>query len=168
LRRNDLVPDVEAGAEVLPNKLHREELSRAQSRLNISLMARLIPKNTSGMLQTNRNILFEPPARDDQCMLAFTALRAISAVPVRVRELHVPPGQHFRLALLYPANKSDNHVLNMWPKLRRCFAFAEVELSNNLAENSMRPLRTSPTLCPRFRSARCPQNRRYSIEWVHE
>jgi transposase len=28
----------------------------------------------------------------------------------------------------------------MWPKLRRCFDYAEVELSNNLAENSMRPV----------------------------
>ena len=28
----------------------------------------------------------------------------------------------------------------MWPKLRRCFDHAEVELSNNLAENSMRPV----------------------------
>ncbi len=28
----------------------------------------------------------------------------------------------------------------MWPKLRRCFDYAEVELSNNLAENSMRPI----------------------------
>ena len=30
--------------------------------------------------------------------------------------------------------------LNMWPKLRRCFDYAEVESSNNLAENSMRPV----------------------------
>jgi transposase len=28
----------------------------------------------------------------------------------------------------------------MWPKLRRCFDYAGVELSNNLAENSMRPV----------------------------
>src|SRR4051794_6605102 len=28
----------------------------------------------------------------------------------------------------------------MWPKLRRCFDYAEVELSNNLAENSIRPV----------------------------
>jgi hypothetical protein len=28
----------------------------------------------------------------------------------------------------------------MWPKLERCFEYAEVELSNNLAENSMRPV----------------------------
>src|SRR5882672_11057855 len=32
------------------------------------------------------------------------------------------------------------HTLNMWTKLRRCFDYAEVELSNNLAENSMRPI----------------------------
>jgi len=32
------------------------------------------------------------------------------------------------------------YTLNMWPKLRRCFDYAAVELSNNLAENSMRPV----------------------------
>jgi transposase len=32
------------------------------------------------------------------------------------------------------------YTLNMWPKLRRCLDYAEVELSNNLAENSMRPV----------------------------
>ena len=32
------------------------------------------------------------------------------------------------------------YTLNMWTKLRRCFDHAEVELSNNLAENSMRPI----------------------------
>jgi transposase len=32
------------------------------------------------------------------------------------------------------------YTLNMWAKLRRCFDHAEVELSNNLAENSMRPV----------------------------
>lgn len=33
-----------------------------------------------------------------------------------------------------------SYTLNMWEKLRRIFDFAEVELSNNLAENSMRPV----------------------------
>ena len=32
------------------------------------------------------------------------------------------------------------YTLNMWAKLRRCFDHAQVELSNNLAENSMRPV----------------------------
>jgi transposase len=36
--------------------------------------------------------------------------------------------------------KAVTYTLNMWPKLRRCFDYAEVELSNNLAENSMRPV----------------------------
>jgi transposase len=31
-----------------------------------------------------------------------------------------------------------SYTLNMWEKLRRCFDYGEVELSNNLAENSMR------------------------------
>jgi transposase-like protein len=33
-----------------------------------------------------------------------------------------------------------NYTLNMWPKLKRCLDHAEVELSNNVAENSMRPV----------------------------
>jgi transposase len=33
-----------------------------------------------------------------------------------------------------------SYTLNMWSKLRRCFDHAEVELSNNVAENSMRPV----------------------------
>jgi transposase len=32
------------------------------------------------------------------------------------------------------------YTLNQWPALRRCFDHADVELSNNLAENSMRPV----------------------------
>jgi transposase len=36
--------------------------------------------------------------------------------------------------------QSVTYTLNQWPKLRRCFDYAEVELSNNLAENSMRPI----------------------------
>jgi transposase len=31
-------------------------------------------------------------------------------------------------------------TVNMGPKLRRCFDYAKVELSNNPAENSMRPV----------------------------
>ena len=33
-----------------------------------------------------------------------------------------------------------NYTLNQWSKLKRCLEYPEVELSNNLAENSMRPL----------------------------
>ena len=36
--------------------------------------------------------------------------------------------------------KAVTYTLNQWPKLARCFEFGEIELSNNLAENSMRPV----------------------------
>ena len=36
--------------------------------------------------------------------------------------------------------KAASYTLNMWDKLERCFKYEEVELSNNLAENSMRPV----------------------------
>ena len=36
--------------------------------------------------------------------------------------------------------EAANYTLNMWAKLRRCLDHAEVELSNNIAENSMRPV----------------------------
>jgi transposase len=36
--------------------------------------------------------------------------------------------------------KAVNYTLGLWPKLTRFLAHPEVELSNNLAENSMRPV----------------------------
>jgi transposase len=36
--------------------------------------------------------------------------------------------------------KAAAYTLNMWSKLERCFEYGQVELSNNLAENSMRPV----------------------------
>lgn len=36
--------------------------------------------------------------------------------------------------------KAVNYTLNQWNKLARCIEYGEVELSNNLAENSMRPI----------------------------
>lgn len=36
--------------------------------------------------------------------------------------------------------KAVAYTLNQWTKLKRCFEYGQVELSNNLAENSMRPV----------------------------
>ena len=36
--------------------------------------------------------------------------------------------------------QAASYTLNQWPRLRRCFDYPEVERSNNLAENSMRPI----------------------------
>lgn len=45
---------------------------------------------------------------------------------------HVLPQSALRKAAAY--------TLNMWAKLERCFDYEQVELSNNLVENSMRPV----------------------------
>lgn len=50
---------------------------------------------------------------------------------VRLRDITLP-----KSAL----GQALTYTLNQWPKLRRCFDHADVELSNNLAENSMRPV----------------------------
>ena len=36
--------------------------------------------------------------------------------------------------------KAANYTLALWPKLTRFLEYPELELSNNLAENSMRPV----------------------------
>jgi transposase len=58
-----------------------------------------------------------------------------------VKEIHQECARLRAAALPKSAlGQAVNYTLNMWPKLRRCFDYAEVELSNNLAENSMRPV----------------------------
>ena len=50
------------------------------------------------------------------------------------------------LALAKPAlpqravHKGSTYLLNQWTRLNRCLEYGEVELSNNMAENSMRPV----------------------------
>jgi transposase len=48
--------------------------------------------------------------------------------------------------------KAVGYTLSQWSKLRRVFDYAEVELSNNLAENSMRPVAKGSSLCTSFSS----------------
>jgi hypothetical protein len=56
-------------------------------------------------------------------------------------EIHDECGKLRKIMLPKSAlGQAVTYTLNMWPKLRRCFDYAEVELSNNLAENSMRPI----------------------------
>ena len=68
------------------------------------------------------------------------ALRREHAQPW-VDEIHSECGK-LRAQLLPKSalGEAVNYTLNMWAKLRRCFDHAEVELSNNVAENSMRPV----------------------------
>jgi transposase len=56
-----------------------------------------------------------------------------------VREIREECQKLLREALPKSAvGKAAAYTLNMWPKLVRCLEYEEVELSNNLAENSMR------------------------------
>ncbi len=64
-------------------------------------------------------------------------------------------------ARLLPKSASGeavNYTLNMWAKLRRCFDHAEVELSNNMAENSMRPVALGRKNWPHVGSAKSGLN----------
>lgn len=68
------------------------------------------------------------------------ALRHEQALPW-VAEIHAECLALSRLILPKSSlGQAVAYTLNMWPKLRRCFDYGEVELSNNLAENSMRPV----------------------------
>jgi transposase len=62
---------------------------------------------------------------------AFPWADEIHAECVKLRALALP-----KSAL----GQAVNYTLNQWARLRRCLDYAEVELSNNLAENSMRPV----------------------------
>ena len=46
--------------------------------------------------------------------------------------------------------KACNYTLTLWEKLNRFLEYPELELSNNLAENSMRPVAMGCSLCPSF------------------
>lgn len=58
-----------------------------------------------------------------------------------VDEIHAEC-QNLRARLLPKSTLGEavTYTLNMWAKLKRCFDHGQVELSNNIAENSMRPV----------------------------
>lgn len=73
-------------------------------------------------------------------VLERLAIRREHALPW-VEEIHEQCRLLARSTLPKSAlGQAVNYTLNQWPKLRRCFDYGEVELSNNLAENSMRPV----------------------------
>jgi transposase len=48
------------------------------------------------------------------------------------------------------AGQAANYTLSLWSKLTQFLKHPELELSNNLAENSMRPVAMRRSLCPSF------------------
>ncbi len=85
--------------------------------------------------------LVDRNARQQQlCVPERLALRRQHALPW-AEEIHQQCAALARAVLPKSAlGQAVGYTLNQWPKLRRCFDYAEVELSNNLAENSMRPV----------------------------
>ena len=59
--------------------------------------------------------------------------------------------------------KGCRHTLNMWEKLVRCLEHEQVELSNNLAENSMRPVAVGRKNWPQC----CPDSSERPVNWPH-
>jgi transposase len=102
------------------------------------------PKDGAAIAMVTRMdalFLVDREAREQQLNVEErSALRREHAHPW-VDEIHSECGK-LRAQLLPKSalGEAVNYTLNMWVKLRRCFDHAEVELSNNLAENSMRPV----------------------------
>jgi hypothetical protein len=48
------------------------------------------------------------------------------------------------------AGEAVNYTLSLWDKLTRFLEYPVLELSTNLAENSMRPVAMGCSLCPSF------------------
>jgi transposase len=102
------------------------------------------PKDGAAIAMVTRMdalFLVDRQAREQQLNVEDrSALRREHAHPW-VDEIHSECGK-LRAQLLPKSalGEAVNYTLNMWAKLRRCFDHAEVELSNNLAENSMRPV----------------------------
>jgi transposase len=102
------------------------------------------PKDGAAIAMVTRMdalFLVERQARDQQLKVEERSdLRREHAHPW-VDEIHSECGK-LRAQLLPKSalGEAVHYTLNMWAKLTRCFDHAEVELSNNLAENSMRPV----------------------------
>jgi len=85
--------------------------------------------------------LVDRHARQQQVGAAGRATLRREHAQTWVDEIHAECLQLRSQALPKSAlGEAVNYTLNMWTKLRRCFDHAEVELSNNIAENSMRPV----------------------------
>jgi transposase len=101
--------------------------------------------------------------KDGEAVKMVTRMDALFLVDRQARELALSADERLRLRQRHAAEWAEEirvecqklsrivlpksslgqavrYTLNQWEKLRRCFDYAEVELSNNLAENSMRPV----------------------------
>src|SRR5580658_1320133 len=102
------------------------------------------PKDGASIAMVTRMdalFLVDRHARQQQLSAEERAALRRAHAQVWVEEIH-SECRKLRAQLLPKSalGEAVNYTLNMWVKLRRCFDHAEVELSNNVAENSMRPV----------------------------
>jgi hypothetical protein len=102
------------------------------------------PKDGAAIAMVTRMdalFLVDREAREQQLNVAERSDLRREHAQAWVDEIHSECGK-LRAQLLPKSalGEAVHYTLNMWAKLKRCFDHAEVELSNNLAENSMRPV----------------------------
>ena len=80
-------------------------------------------------------------ARDENMNFAARHALRMERAPSVLSELKAQIEAASRTALpSSPLGKASSYTLRLWHKLTRFLDYAELELSNNLAENSMRPV----------------------------
>src|ERR1039457_1813447 len=80
-------------------------------------------------------------ARDENMDHAARHVLRMERAPLVLAELKAQIEAASRTALpSSPLGKASSYTLRLWDKLTRFLDYAELELSNNLAENSMRPV----------------------------
>ena len=91
-------------------------------------------------------------------------IRATGALPSIARCHQEGDGIHAsRCVTLERLGKAISYTLSLWHKLTRFLEYPEIELSNNLAENSMRPVVLEQKLDPCRQSTSRAESRRNSI-----
>jgi len=71
--------------------------------------------------------------------------------PALLEELHKQiPAAQMKVLPKSIAGKAAKYTLTLWDKLNLFLKYPELELSNNLAENSLRPVAMGRSLCPSF------------------
>src|SRR5260370_29167304 len=97
--------------------------------------------STRIVAQMAKLFAIEAQARDENMNYAARHALRMERAPSVLSELKAQIEAASRTALpSSPLGKASSYTLRLWHRLTRFLDYAELELSNNLAENSMRPV----------------------------
>jgi hypothetical protein len=100
-----------------------------------------LKKTLRGGDQMAKLFAIDAQARDENMDHAARHVLRMERAPLVLAELKAQIEAASRTALpSSPLGKASSYTLRLWDKLTRFLDYAELELSNNLAENSMRPV----------------------------